>query len=297
MIRPARTHVTIKLFIAFLALTFAVSWGVPGAGLLLSRLYPGFPFSLEMYSPFYYAGVWGPAVAAVVVVWYAQGRRGLTAFFGRLLEWRFPGRWWAFALLGVPALYFLAAVGHWMTDTPEAMSGWNLSLAYLAGSTLARATAGPVEELGWRGFAVPLLQRWLHPWTVILVITALHSLWHAPAFLIGQFAHFGTELPLGLAVLRFTLQILAITVIFSIAYNATMGSLTLAMVIHLMLNLAYPWKANVDLLTGQTVALGVTALLMAALVGRRWLTPEHAATEITPGVPEGGARHGQGAPS
>ncbi|MGJ7460153.1 CPBP family glutamic-type intramembrane protease [Halomonas sp. MA07-2] len=37
-----------------------------------------------------------------------------------------------------------------------------------------------MEELGWRGFAVPLLQRRLHPWTVILVVTGLHSLWHAP---------------------------------------------------------------------------------------------------------------------
>ncbi|MGJ7459021.1 CPBP family glutamic-type intramembrane protease [Halomonas sp. RA08-2] len=60
------------------------------------------------------------------------------------------------------------------------MTGWNLSVAYFLGSTLARASAGPMEELGWRGFAVPLLQRRLHPWTVILVVTGLHSLWHAP---------------------------------------------------------------------------------------------------------------------
>jgi uncharacterized protein len=282
--------VSIKHFIAFLGLTFLISWGIPGTGLLLSRLYSGFPFRLDMYSPLYYAGVWGPPVAAILVIGYVQGLKGLAAFLRRLLDWRFPVRWWVFAVLGIPLLYFLAAVGHWLTDTPGAMTGWNLSVAYFLGSTLARASAGPVEELGWRGFAVPLLQRRLHPWTVILVVTLLHSLWHAPVFLIGQFAHFGTSLPFGLALLRFTLQILAITVIFSIAYNATAGSLTLAVLIHLMLNLAYPWKADVDLLTGQTVMLGLAALLMVALVGKRWLHPTRAATAITPGVPE--AREG-----
>ena len=287
---------TIKHFIAFLVLTFSVSWGLPAVGLLLSRLFPGFAFSLDMYSPLYYAGVWGPAVAAVIVVGYVQGRSGLSAFGRRLLDWRFPMRWWVFALLGIPLLYFLAAVGHWLTDTPDAMSGWNLSLAYLVGSTLARATAGPMEELGWRGFAVPLLQRWLHPWTVIVVITALHSIWHAPVFLIGQFAHFGTELPFGLALLRFTLQIFAITVIFSIAYNATAGSLTLAVLIHLMLNLAYPWKVDVELLTGQTVALATAALVMVAVTGRRWIQPKHAATVVTPGVPESSQRRMRGSP-
>ncbi|MGJ7459022.1 hypothetical protein ACR80S_03375 [Halomonas sp. MA07-2] len=49
----------IRHFHAFVALTFANSWGLPGLGLLLSRLVPGFPFSLYMYSPLYYAGVWG----------------------------------------------------------------------------------------------------------------------------------------------------------------------------------------------------------------------------------------------
>lgn len=38
-------------FHAFIALTFAISWGLPGLGLFPSRLELGFPFSLEMYSP------------------------------------------------------------------------------------------------------------------------------------------------------------------------------------------------------------------------------------------------------
>ncbi|WP_290648386.1 hypothetical protein, partial [Aquisalimonas sp.] len=90
--------------------------------------------------------------------------------------------------------------------------------------------------------------------------------------------------------------IFAITVIFSIAYNATAGSLTLAVLIHLMLNLAYPWKVDVELLTGQTVALATAALVMVAVTGRRWIQPKHAATVVTPGVPESSQRRMRGSP-
>lgn len=275
---------TPRHFRAFAALTFGISWGVPSMVLLLTFWTEGAPPNLAMYSPLYYVGVWGPAIAAVAVIVHATGRPGLRAFFGRLLDWRFSARWLAFALVGIPALYFAGAVGHWLWGGADFSTAWNLSLPLFLGSTLARASAGPVEELGWRGFALPLLQRWLHPWAAVFVIAGVHSLWHAPVFLIGQFAHFGAELPLGWALLRFSAQILAISVIFSIAYNASGGSLTLAMLLHLMLNLAYPWKYGEDYFLGQTIALSIAAALLVAGGGVRWLRRDNASTVIAPGV-------------
>jgi uncharacterized protein len=267
--------------VAFVILTFAISWGIPGAVLLASRLIETVTFSLAMYSPLYYVGVWGPALSALLVIGWVHGPRGLAAFAGRMLDWRFPGRWWAFALLGIPALYLLAALGHgWAEGTPGLLAAWDFSLLPFIAMVLARATAGPVEELGWRGFAQPMLQRYVHPATAILIIAAIHAVWHFPVFVVGQFAHFGTELALVAALARFSAQILAVTVIFAIAYNATGGSLTLAFLIHLMLNLAYPWEGDVDLLTGQTVVLAAAALVMAVALGPRWLRREHAPTAV-----------------
>jgi uncharacterized protein len=272
---------------AFVTLTLVISWGIPGAFLLASRAGDGVSFNLAMYSPLYYVGVWGPALAAIAVIGWAHGVRGVKAFLRRMLDWRFAGRWWAFALFVIPLLYLVAAAGHGLvTGIPGFVPRWEFSLLAFLGMVIARATAGPVEELGWRGFAQPMLQRYMRPWATILVIAGLHATWHFPVFFVGQFAHFGTELPLALALLRFSVQILAITVIFAIAYNASGGSLTLAFLLHLMLNLAYPWKVDADLMTSQTVFLAGAALIMAMMTGRRWLREEHASTAVVPGLDE-----------
>ena len=121
---------------------------------------------------------------------------------------------------------------------------------------------------------------------VILVLGLIHGLWHVPVFVVGQFAHFGTELPFALALFRFMAQVLVVTVFFAIAYNAAGGSLTLAFLIHWMLNGIYPWEGDADRLTGQTIVMGVVAVVMALTIGRKWLKPEYAATVVTPGVPE-----------
>lgn len=72
-----------------------------------------------------------------------MGVYGGQLWLRRQLEWRYPLRWWLFPLLGIPRLDFLAAMGHWLTDTADALSGWNRSFAYFLGSTVARASAGP----------------------------------------------------------------------------------------------------------------------------------------------------------
>jgi hypothetical protein len=186
---------------AFFALAFAISWGVPGLGLLAVRAFPSLPFSLEMYSPLYYAGVWGPALAAFLVMGRRFGSAGALAHARRILDWRLGWRWWLFALLGIPALYLVGALFEHARGTEGALAWYRGSGPALALAFALRATAGPVEEFGWRGFALPLLQRWMSPWAALLLLALVHALWHAPAFVIGfaSDTHFATALPFPVA--------------------------------------------------------------------------------------------------
>ncbi len=274
----------------FLILTFVISWGVPGIGLLLAGTVPGFPFSLEMYTPFYYLAVWGPAIAALIVIGRTAGARGVRRHLARLLDWRLGARWWLFALVGIPAMYFAGAlVESLLLGTPDAIEWRDGAWGALLFVFLMRATAGPVEELGWRGFMQPLLQRRYSPITALIVLAIVHTVWHAPAFLIGfaSDTHFATQLSFPAALARFGLGIVFITVFMNVAYNATGGRLTSAFLIHWMLNGVYPWEGSADLMTGQVIVTGVVAAVMLLASTRKWLRPENAATAVVGTASEG----------
>ena len=267
----------------YFVLTFAVSWGVPGVGIALASMFPGFPFSLEMYTPFYYIAVWAPAIAALIVIGRSAGAAAVKSYLKQMLDWRLGARWWLFALVGIPAMYFGGAlVEATILRTPDAISWHEGAWLPLLGAFLMRATAGPVEELGWRGFAQPVLQRRFSPVRTLIIIAFVHAIWHAPAFLIGfaSDTHFATGLSFPVAMARFALGIVFITIFMNVAYNATGGRVTSAFLIHWMLNGVYPWEGTADLMSGQVIVTGIVAVVMLLSPAKRWLQQRNAATTV-----------------
>ena len=59
------------------------------------------------------------------------------------------------------------------------------SLRSVVAALLFAAIKGPVEESGWRGLALPVLQRRLAPIWAALIIGGIWGLWHLPAFLLS----------------------------------------------------------------------------------------------------------------
>ena len=123
----------------------------------------------------------------------------MRALLGRLAPWR-PGvarrdalRAWAL-LLGVAAVVTVAhLVLAWRERGSEAGA---TALAVLGGTPLAILFSlliggfidegGTMEELGWRGFALPLLvDRYASPLRATLVLGFLWWLWHFPRELPG----------------------------------------------------------------------------------------------------------------
>jgi uncharacterized protein len=104
----------------------------------------------------------GPALAAFIMTDVTEGREGIRRLLRRLVLWRVGLRWYLFALISLPVILALGAIvvpGNLASFEP--MDPLSLLIAYVPFFIYpALIIGGPLgEEPGWRGFALPRLQR------------------------------------------------------------------------------------------------------------------------------------------
>lgn len=155
--------------LAFVLLTYALSFPLWA----LAHLGGGFAAIV--------VGGLGPPVAAVLVTRLTGGSvRGLLR---GLTRWRVPGRYYVFAL-GLPAALF------GVVNLVLLLLGRELELSLLLerapaflGTFLIVATiGGGLEEVGWRGFALPRLERAHSPVVATLLLGLAWGVWHVPLY-------------------------------------------------------------------------------------------------------------------
>jgi membrane protease YdiL (CAAX protease family) len=111
-----------------------------------------------------------PSLFGVLLAYVANGAAGLRDMVARLGRWRVGPAWWAAALLLAPALNALAyLVYRWLGGQTAPLS---LSMVPVA------LGAALLEELGWRGFALPALQARYRPLPAGLIVGLGWGLWH-----------------------------------------------------------------------------------------------------------------------
>src|ERR687894_1659166 len=173
--------------VSFFVMAYAFSWlvwtpwvlGEDGAGLLPIKLSDGTSGLLNAA-----AILAGPTLAAFIMTGAIEGRAGVRRLLGRYVLWRVGIQWYLFALIGVPLIMLLGTVVV-SGDQPNlgALGGPSYVLSYLAFFVLVFIFGGPLfEEPGWRGFALPRLERRHGPLVGTLILGVLWALWHLPEF-------------------------------------------------------------------------------------------------------------------
>ena len=269
-----RAEMDIRTLRPYLAITFGLTWGIGVLLVLFGDQIEAVFGELGPTNPVYLLAVYSPAVAAVILVLRHHGADGLRRYLRRLTLWRMPRAWWAFLLVGIPALvYASAAIAGTVTDFP--FSPW---YGVLPAAALAMVF-GPVEELGWRGLGLPLLQQRFTPLQAGLIIGFFWALWHTPAFLLS-----GT-VQSSWSFVPFFLGVVAISVIITPAFNAARGSILLAGLFHFQLmNPVFPEADPWDKLVFIAVAGAVVIINR-----RQMLTRAGAVTDVllpTAGTPD-----------
>lgn len=257
--QTGQRDLTVRTLWPFLVLSFGLTWGIAVLLVLFTDPIEAIFGELSHTHPLYILAVYSPAIAGILLVVRHLGVSGLGSFLRRLTLWRMPGIWWAFLLVGGPALFYLgAAITGNITD-PFPFTPWHLVLPALA----VILFIGPIEEFGWRGVALPLLQRRLAPLWAGLILGVIWAIWHVPAFLLAGTPHEAW----GIA--PFFLGVVALSVIMTPMFNASGGSLLIPILFHFQMNNpiwpdGHPW----DMLLFVVAAVVVAALNRKTMLNR-----------------------------
>ena len=211
--------------ILFFFMTFLLTWGIAGLFIFAPDLMVPIFGELTGSHPLFYIAVWAPAISALIMVLYRHGLSGLRRFLSRLLQWRAAPVWWALILIVAPLIFYIGAF--FKGDEYELFPFESLSAFLLA--FFFMAIKGSIEEMGWRGLALPLLQRRMAPFWAGLVVGIVWAVWHTPAFLLSGTVYGAWSY------LPFFVGTLAISVIMTPLFNKSGGSILLPALLHMQL--------------------------------------------------------------
>jgi membrane protease YdiL (CAAX protease family) len=251
----------------FFIIAYAGSWLVElpylrfaGGARLLPFSWP-VPFAVSAtVAPFA-----GPFLAALIMAGVTEGRAGIGRLLRRIVRWRVGLRWYLFAIVGIPAIVVLGAIvlpGVLASFQAPAVS-W--APTYLVSFVVAFFIAGPLgEEPGWRGFALPRLERLYGPLVGTLILAPLHVLWHLPLFWLPQWA---TPRDTILDLAWYALSGIALTFIYTWLFNNTKGSVLLAVLAHTSVDVFFVGQLfGAPIVSGASTLPFVTGFVPAALL-------------------------------
>jgi len=204
---------------AFFLLTFVLTTPM---NLIANQIYNATQ-SIPLALPFAILSA-GPLLSAIMVSAALGGKSEVLALLRKFVIWRVGWRWYVVALLLLPALHLVAIYLNVLLGAPApgiAAFGSGSGMLGAFALRLVNPWDGPMlEELGWRGFAQPRLQKRYTPLTANLISGLLVTLWHLPLILTGGYEWIyipGT---------------MAATILFGWVYNATGGSVLLTLIMH-----------------------------------------------------------------
>ena len=223
---PKKAGIPFCSITPFLFITFGLAWGILALYIFLPNKMTGIFGKLTGQHPLFFLCVYAPAIASFIIIAYYAGRRGVLLFLSRLLLWRCSPFWYAFIIIGIPLVFYAGSMlkGN-LFGEPFSFT----SLGSLFMALLFAAIKGPVEEFGWRGLALPLLQRKFKPIWAGLILGVIWGFWHLPAFLLS-----GTQQS-EWAFAPFFVGCISLSVIVTVLFNASRGSIILSALFHFML--------------------------------------------------------------
>jgi membrane protease YdiL (CAAX protease family) len=223
---------------AYFILAYAISWSI---GVPLALANQGIiPAMLPQWT--HYLVGYGPMFSALIVTWISQGLPGLKGLGRRMIMWACP-KWLIVAFSPLIIGYVVILILNRLTDSEMSLSTLG-EVNYLpplgTGALLLWIfTFGFGEETGWRGFALPHLQKGRSALAATIILAAFWALWHLPQF----FYLFDPSIAVG-----WVIGLFAGAVVLTWLYNSANDSILMVAIWHGCFNFMTASKADVGIL-------------------------------------------------
>lgn len=250
---------TDKPLIYFFLIAFALAWAVMALpiaqnyGLLPDQL----PFEILLIF-----GSWVPNIAAFIVIGFIiKQKGGIRKLLNGWLKWRMHPGWYLLALSPILFGFITMFIFQWVYGYSPSTGIFADPAELIALLVLITITGAMGEELGWRGFALPRLQLLMNALSASILLGIIWALWHLPLWFAG----------LGFEAIPFWAYLLigvAFSVMVTAACNSSGGSVLIATLFHLFLNVA------VNMLENEAFPLLAAVFVIAAIIITAVFGPE-----------------------
>ena len=265
-----KTFVQIHPLTSFVILAFALTWpfmiadALGSWGLVSFRLPlsgPGVLLTVLM--------AYCPTIAALIVTGLTSGKAGIRNLLGRILRWKAAPHWYFVAIVGTGLLYYIALqLSILLGDSAKALPSnvWPVLITNIFLMFLVNGLVNG-EEFGWRGFALPSLQKKYSALTSSLILGLIWFLFHLPLFFTRGGGAGGNMS--NTPIMAFLLIILSGSVLVTWLFNNTRGSMLFAYLFHAASNtwpMVFASNSQDGLIFWTQAALLVTAAVLVIII-------------------------------
>lgn len=211
--------------VLFIIIAYFITWIVTFP---LSFYYNG--LNLIIREIWHSIGSIGPAISSIIIIFLIKGRQGLLELKKRSLN--YSGI--KLLLFSLSPLFILLIV----LLIESALGVFNISqfiqdnnienIGFFLIFLLPSFSYGCVEEIGWRGFLLPKLQKRYNALQATIFLTIIWWLWHIPMF----FYRFD----LFFALFLMPLLMLNGSIVFTFLFNQSNGSVLMTIILHICYN-------------------------------------------------------------
>jgi membrane protease YdiL (CAAX protease family) len=254
-VSPLRPFVRRHRFSTFVVLTFVLTWApwLTVAWMLRTGRPP-------VVTTLVLVGGFGPFLAAVLV---AAAGGDLRSWLRNLVDLGAPIGVWAAAVL-VPVALYVLALGAFVLVGGGFDRASVLPAAAVPAVVLATFVRGGLEEPGWRGMALPVLQRRIGAFRASIAIGVTWAVWHVPLFLMPGSSQAGTPFWL------YAPAVVGISVIATWLYNEAGGRVLVPVVFHTLSNAVSVTTATGVVGDEVTSQVGLLVVVWAVVVTLVW---------------------------